>query len=199
MLKEMIERRQRNDFVRRREFDMLRKLRRREADGGRDAAATSLVLQRQQQPGKTEGRALTLKKIDEIEEQMSQQWWKNRRHRGEPADGAPGRPGGPACARLCRHRARRRAARGGGDAARGPAPSAHRPSRLVGNSAIEEAVDPLRPWRRCRRRGHPAAGAGARTPAAEHDDTWRALLDFYRAIGDADKFAAAGARATRSA
>jgi len=31
MLKEMIERRQRNDFVRRREFDMLRKLRQREA------------------------------------------------------------------------------------------------------------------------------------------------------------------------
>ena len=29
MLKEMIERRQRNDFVRRREFDMLRKLRQR--------------------------------------------------------------------------------------------------------------------------------------------------------------------------
>ena len=32
----MIERRQRNDFVRRREFDMLRKLRQREAAGGRD-------------------------------------------------------------------------------------------------------------------------------------------------------------------
>ena len=39
MLKEMIERRQRNDFVRRREFDMLRKMRRREAAGERDAAA----------------------------------------------------------------------------------------------------------------------------------------------------------------
>src|SRR4051794_25793776 len=39
-LKQMIERRQRNDFVRRREFDMLRKLRQREAAGGRDPAAT---------------------------------------------------------------------------------------------------------------------------------------------------------------
>ena len=41
MLKEMIERRQRNDFVRRREFDMLRKLRQREAAGGGDAARQS--------------------------------------------------------------------------------------------------------------------------------------------------------------
>src|SRR6478735_8193762 len=41
MLKEMIERRQRNDFVRRREFDMLRKLRQREAAGARDPGQPS--------------------------------------------------------------------------------------------------------------------------------------------------------------
>ena len=35
MLKEMIERKRRNDFVRKREFDQLRKLRQREAQGGR--------------------------------------------------------------------------------------------------------------------------------------------------------------------
>src|SRR6187399_250877 len=87
MLKEMIERRQRNDFVRRREFDMLRKLRRREAAGGRDAVTPS-SFNVSSTSGKTEGRALTLKKIDEIEEQMSQQWWKNRGPAGEPAAGA---------------------------------------------------------------------------------------------------------------
>jgi len=81
MLKEMIERRQRNDFVRRREFDMLRKMRRREAAGDRDAAAPVSV---DSTSGKNDGRALTLKKIDEIEEQMSQQWWKGR------PPGAPG-------------------------------------------------------------------------------------------------------------
>ena len=75
MLKEMIERRQRNDFVRRREFDMLRKMRRREAAGDRDAASPVSI---DSTSGKSDGRALTLKKIDEIEEQMSQQWWKGR-------------------------------------------------------------------------------------------------------------------------
>src|SRR5437868_755885 len=95
MLKEMIERRQRNDFVRRREFDMLRKLRQREAAGERDPAATPSSFNVSSTSGKTEGRALTLKKIDEIEEQMSQQWWKGRSPRGAPdsegaaADGEP--------------------------------------------------------------------------------------------------------------
>ena len=44
----MIERRQRNDFVRRREFDMLRKLRQREAAGDAATAGTPSSLQRQQ-------------------------------------------------------------------------------------------------------------------------------------------------------
>ena len=63
MLKEMIERRQRNDFVRRREFDMLRKLRQREAAGG--PAATPSSFNVSSTSGKTEGRALTLKKIEQ--------------------------------------------------------------------------------------------------------------------------------------
>ena len=76
MLKEMIERRQRNDFVRRREFDMLRKLRQREAAAHAfDATATPSSFNINSTSEKSEGRALTLKKIDEIEEQMSQQWW----------------------------------------------------------------------------------------------------------------------------
>ena len=76
-LKEMIERKRRNDFVRKREFDMLRKMRRREAMAGADAAqrpsffASSL-------PSKPDDRANTLKKIDEIEAQMSMQWWKTK-------------------------------------------------------------------------------------------------------------------------
>ena len=39
MLKEMIERKRRNDFVRKREFDMLRKMRRSEVLSGQDAIA----------------------------------------------------------------------------------------------------------------------------------------------------------------
>jgi hypothetical protein len=68
---------QRNDFVRRREFDMLRKLRQREAAAHAfEATVTPSSFNINSSSEKSEGRALTLKKIDEIEEQMSQQWWK---------------------------------------------------------------------------------------------------------------------------
>ncbi|MEJ7928385.1 STAS domain-containing protein [Ramlibacter sp. AN1015] len=77
MLKEMIERKRRNDFVRRREFDMLRKLRRSEAMSGQDATGRPSFFQ-SSLPSRPDDRASTLKKIDEIEAQMSQQWWKTR-------------------------------------------------------------------------------------------------------------------------
>jgi ABC-type transporter Mla MlaB component len=83
-LKEMIERKRRNDFVRKREFDMLRKLRRREAAGGggvSDAAARPSFFQ-SSLPSRPDDRAMTLKKIDEIEAQMSMQWWKTKHGTG---------------------------------------------------------------------------------------------------------------------
>lgn len=84
-LKEMIERKRRNDFVRRREFDQLRKLRKREAlnppvDPARPSFFQSSLASR------IEDRAGTLKKIDEIEAQMSMQWW--RAKQGQPPPGA---------------------------------------------------------------------------------------------------------------
>lgn len=79
LLKEMIERKRQNDFVRKREFDMLRKMRKREAmvgvgqdPGGRPSFFQSSM------PSKPDDRASTLKKIDEIEAQMSMQWWKTK-------------------------------------------------------------------------------------------------------------------------
>ena len=79
MLKEMIERKRRNDFVRRREFDQLRKLRQREAQQGQrleDALARASFFSTSMNA--PDGRADTLKKIDEIEAQMSQQWWRGK-------------------------------------------------------------------------------------------------------------------------
>jgi len=75
-LKAMIERKRQNDFVRKREFDQLRRLRNRDpatiASVGRHSFfQTSL-------PSDMGARADTLKKIDEIEAQMSRQWWKNK-------------------------------------------------------------------------------------------------------------------------
>ncbi len=76
-LKEMIERKRRNDFVRKREFDMLRKIRSREA-AGESAKGVRPSFFQSSLPSKPDDRAMTLKKIDEIEAQMSMQWWKTK-------------------------------------------------------------------------------------------------------------------------
>ena len=72
-IKKMIERKRKNDLIRRKEFD---KLRSREGRGVGvmarvSVSASSLVTDQG-------GREVTLKKIDEIEAQMSKQWWKGR-------------------------------------------------------------------------------------------------------------------------
>lgn len=74
-LKAMIERRRQNDFVRRREFDHLRKLRRNGPVANPDAAGRPSFFQ-SSNPSTPDERAMTLKKIDEIEAQMSRQWWR---------------------------------------------------------------------------------------------------------------------------
>ena len=76
-LKEMIERKRQNDFVRKREFDQLRKLRSREPAARADVAGRPSFFQTSI-PSNIGERAVTLKKIDEIEAQMSKQWWKGK-------------------------------------------------------------------------------------------------------------------------
>lgn len=76
-LKEMIERKRQNDFVRKREFDHLRKLRRRDPLGPPDQAGRPSFFQ-SSMASNHDDRAETLKKIDEIEAQMSRQWWKGK-------------------------------------------------------------------------------------------------------------------------
>ena len=105
MLKEMIERKRRNDFVRRREFDQLRKLRQRDALSGQrtedPAGRPSFFQSSLTSPGE---RAVTIKKIDEIEAQMSMQWWKSKQNgdSGEAPDssrsGAAGQEAGASSA-----------------------------------------------------------------------------------------------------
>ncbi|MCZ2104269.1 MAG: STAS domain-containing protein [Comamonadaceae bacterium] len=86
-LKEMIERKRRNDFVRKREFEQLRRLRRKEpappTPTGMTSQATSML-----QTGEGEERAQTLRKIDAIEQQMARHWIKAAD--APAADGATG-------------------------------------------------------------------------------------------------------------
>ena len=76
-LKAMIERKRQNDFVRKREFDQLRKLRNRDP-GAIASMARPSFFQTSLPTDVGGGRAVTLKKIDEIEAQMSRQWWKSK-------------------------------------------------------------------------------------------------------------------------
>ncbi len=85
LLKEMIERKRRNDFVRKREFDMLRKMRKRESLTGDDPGARPSFFQ-SSMASRPDDRAQTIKKIDEIEAQMSMQWWKTKH--GTSGDGS---------------------------------------------------------------------------------------------------------------
>ncbi|SFU98342.1 STAS domain-containing protein [Polaromonas sp. YR568] len=101
LLKEMIERKRQNDFVRKREFDMLRKMRKREAmvgvgqdPGGRPSFFQSSM------PSKPDDRATTLKKIDEIEAQMSMQWWKTKNGGDVDSSTPPSMPHGRSTASV---------------------------------------------------------------------------------------------------
>ncbi len=76
-LKEMIERKRQNDFVRKREFDQLRKLRNRDPSVSVDGTGRPSFYQ-SSMPSNIGVRAVTLKKIDEIEAQMSKQWWRGK-------------------------------------------------------------------------------------------------------------------------
>ncbi|VWX58218.1 conserved hypothetical protein [Burkholderiales bacterium 8X] len=197
MLKDMIERRQRNDFVRRREFDMLRKLRQREASGGNDPAATPSSFNVSSTSGKTEGRALTLKKIDEIEEQMSQQWWKNRGPNGA-APGSDAATPADAAAALRTTSMAAQHARAYADTLPGVAPpaglDADAPSKLPADGSAEEAA--------VRFAHHDDAGTeaillqalGVENPDSDHEEVWHCLFDLYRATDEDEKFSAAGIR-----
>jgi hypothetical protein len=76
VLKQMIERKRQNDFIRKREFDQLRKLRSRGVTSVTGVGRPSVF--QSSMATDPDGRAVTLKKIDEIEAQMSKQWWKGK-------------------------------------------------------------------------------------------------------------------------
>ena len=224
-LRELIEQRRHNDFVRRREFAQLRRLR----AGGAVPAATdsrgsSLAPQTRNSAyfiGEADSRladdrAGTLRKIDEIEAQMSQQWWKLQQPGPAAPDSAapPSRPGPDAASG---------APGGAGTAEAHDNPFAS--TDIVGATQMSDMAPTLPggPWVADDIPGFahlPAldeaaiafaqadyasaeaelrALAGADTPEADgagadgatRDIAWQALFDFYRAVAHHDRFEAA--------
>ena len=211
MLKEMIERKRRNDFVRRREFDQLRKLRRREplaSEPVDDSSARTSFFQNSM--ASPDERAVTLKKIDEIEAQMSQQWWKGK------AAAVHQEPSAPAVNAFPVHPAALQS-QAGADAGQDTSASDHMPTvppLLVDESAAALAQAPV--VQQASAEAPPfvhdpdleeaailfahgedeAAAAGLlellaqrrhEEPPRQHE-LWMTLFDLYRAIGRQEAF-----------
>jgi hypothetical protein len=216
MVREMIERRQRNDSVRRREFDALRRIRQR-GGGATDLDALS-SLSAGNSSGRTEERAQTLRKIDEIEAQMSKHWWKSDPKAGDGsesvvhpevlaaqrarayADTTPGiqpdhqPPALPSSPSRESEPPRDDIATAGSEEAGVPDPNPVLDTSAIYDSALDEAA--------LRFSNRDDAGAeavllqalGDDGALADHADTWLALLDLYCATGESGKFEAAAAR-----
>ena len=214
MVREMIERRQRNDSVRRREFDALRRLRQRGGVTATDLDPMS-SLSAGTAPGRTEERAQTLRKIDEIEAQMSRHWWKSDPKAGDGsdsvvhpevlaaqrvrayADTTPGIQPDHQPPALAPQAAPSRLAGSAPGVAAGVAPEADDPAFVASpiyDGALDEAA------LRFSRRDDAGAEAillqavGDDGALADHADTWLTLLDLYCATGEPGKFEAAAAR-----
>lgn len=92
VLKNMIERKRHDDGIRKREFDYLRKLRKNASVISASEADKISLFRVSSNFSDIEERAVTLKKIDEIEAQMSKQWWKARTGNAQSGSEVPEPP-----------------------------------------------------------------------------------------------------------
>lgn len=94
-LKDMIDRKRHEDAIRKCEFDELRQLRRQVSLTKPDVSDKSSSFGAVTGSTDLDDRAQTIRKIDEIEAQMSKQWWKGQKP-APPAEAVPAPPGAPA-------------------------------------------------------------------------------------------------------
>ncbi|MFZ2826040.1 STAS domain-containing protein [Hydrogenophaga sp.] len=90
-LKDMIDRKRHEDAIRKREFDELRQLRREAALAKPEPSDKTSTFGSATNLSDLDDRAMTLRKIDEIEAQMSKQWWKGQKP-GPQAEAVPAPP-----------------------------------------------------------------------------------------------------------
>lgn len=88
-IKRLLARKSHNDAVRKREFAQLRKLRQASSQDAIKMVERESFFLESSGFSVLEERASTLKKIDEIEAQMSKQWWKNRQEGVAQSDSQP--------------------------------------------------------------------------------------------------------------
>jgi hypothetical protein len=215
-LKAMIERKRRNDFVRKREFDMLRKVRREGLSGDGLAALAGSSNLDDSEPRLMDARAdATVKaKIDEIEQQMVGEGFGTSRHvpaRPSSFYNAPTQPAAigeaatqpmnlsSATARPAASAAAptgAAAVMGGGTSPLSPSPMAADFSNPFAVEVNEIAHDPEldeaviafanADFELCEQSLSSLVGAGG--SRSQHAETWLVLFDLYRAIGQQHKF-----------
>ncbi len=197
-IKDMLARRKRNDFVRVREFDLLRRLRNKEIVSGIDSNGRPTFFQTSLPSTHTDERAQTLRKIDEIEEQMSTQWWKK-------GAGASTPPGSAHAANRAALRSRPAPPPGAAvpvvttvaapvpevDVFSRPDLSAVEVSEVVHDPELEEAAIRFANGDDRAAEASLLEAVGPGGPRHEHAETWLALFDFYRATARQAPFEAA--------
>jgi hypothetical protein len=215
-LKAMIERKRRNDFVRKREFDMLRKVRR-EGLSGEQLAALGGSSRLDDSEVRAESGAKpdsgVKAKIDEIEQQMVGDNQLNSRRRSPEFYNAPTQPapldqtaaGKPAAA-PARPTAEAAVAPGTASKPAAPAtaplhgfsmdtsaasfanPLAMEVSEVVHDPELDEAVIAFAnaDFENCEQSLNTLIDGQGRR--ADHAETWLVLFDLYRAIGQQPKF-----------
>ena len=176
----LIDRKRHNDLERRRELDFLRKLRRNEAAAGARPSSAHSMLFPSSLSSSPDERASTLRKIDEIEAQMSVPW-----HRSGPGSVQPPLVGAPAAS---------------DSRSQAGAPATPPQGVSVGAAEaveVQEFVhDPELEAAALRFAQGDLGGAQDALlallepghPRADAPDTWRVLFDFYRATGQQEHY-----------
>ncbi len=207
-LKAMIERKRRNDFVRKRELDMLRKVRREGLSGEQLAALAGSSHVDESVPRIADSRARpdsgVKAKIDEIEQQMVGDHYAQSQRRGPEFFNAPTQPAplnllkpdAPDPAKVAAAASLEwESVMPPGAAAASPAAAAEfeHPFATVNNEVthdpeLDEAVIAFAnaDFEQCEHSLLTLTGSGgART---QHAETWLVVFDLYRAIGQQHKF-----------
>lgn len=184
-LKAIVERKRHNELLRKREFGILRKLRRHDPQTEQEVAGhPSFFNSSLPTPVPAKPQDHTLKQIAEIEADMSKKWWQSKLGDVAADTPVPDAPASPPWPRL--------------------APDSERPKGNTSFSTSKSfAVDVAEAGRDVALEDaamHFANGEDAAAEAAlldaiaphsgrhVHADTWLALFDFYRATGQAGRF-----------
>ncbi len=206
-LKAMVERKRHNDLLRKREFDLLRKLRRRDPSAEQEVAGhPSLFNSVLPAQGPAQLPQETLQQIADIEADMSMDWWQTGKRQSSPGALAPirvqpkagGTPSGTGKPNpdLAAHPGAAGASSGTAVRATGTATlgavaapaDADPPVHNDRDPALEQAAALFAQGKEAEAEATLLDAIAPLGDRHDHIDTWLVLFDYYRATGQAASF-----------